>query len=289
MTLFQDRAMAASATLIANGGANGGGGGLIQLLGQAKGGMARVEVFGNGSLDISQHGGLVTIGSLEGDGQVFLGSNDLTIGASGLSTTFSGIIQESGSLTKTGNGTLTLSGANVYTAGTTVSAGTLVLTNTTGLGTGTGAVSVTAGTLGGSGTVSGAVTIGTGGGTGAFLAPAVGTNKQAILTIQSGLTFNSDSTYTYTFKAKKNKARTDKVIANGVTMNSGASFNLSGTAKGTLKQGLTFTVISNTASTPISGTFSNLADGAIISVNGNNFQADYEGGDGNNLTLTVVP
>jgi hypothetical protein len=79
------------------------------------------------------------------------------------------------------------------------------------------------------------------------------------------------------------------VIANGVTMNSGASFNLSGTAQGTLKQGLTFTVISNTASTPISGTFSNLADGAIISVNGNNFQANYEGGDGNNLTLTVVP
>ncbi len=72
-------------------------------------------------------------------------------------------------------------------------------------------------------------------------------------------------------------------------MNSGASFNLSGTAQGTLKQGLTFTVISNTASTPISGTFSNLADGAIISVNGNNFQANYEGGDGNNLTLTVVP
>ncbi len=79
------------------------------------------------------------------------------------------------------------------------------------------------------------------------------------------------------------------MIANGVTMNSGASFNLSGTAQGTLKQGLTFTVISNTASTPISGTFSNLADGAIISVNGNNFQANYEGGDGNNLTLTVVP
>jgi hypothetical protein len=52
---------------------------------------------------------------------------------------------------------------------------------------------------------------------------------------------------------------------------------------------LVLTAISNTASTPISGTFANLPDGAILTVNGNNFQASYEGGDGNDLTLTVVP
>lgn len=45
----------------------------------------------------------------------------------------------------------------------------------------------------------------------------------------------------------------------------------------------------NTAVTPSSGSFSNLPDGAIINVSGNNFQASYEGGDGNDLTLTVVP
>jgi hypothetical protein len=49
------------------------------------------------------------------------------------------------------------------------------------------------------------------------------------------------------------------------------------------------TVIKNTAATPIAGTFSNLPDGAIVNVNGNNLQADYQGGDGNDLTLTVVP
>ena len=48
-------------------------------------------------------------------------------------------------------------------------------------------------------------------------------------------------------------------------------------------------VISNTSATPIAGTFSNLPDGAIVNVNGNNLQASYEGGDGNDLTLTVVP
>ncbi|MGH8093109.1 MAG: hypothetical protein ACREIF_06520 [Chthoniobacterales bacterium] len=161
------------------------------------------------------------------------------------------------------------------------------MSNETGSGTGTGAVSVNAGTLGGSGTISGVVTIGTGGGAGAFLAPAHGTKTQATLTIQSSLTFNSDSAYTYTFKAKKKKAKTDKVVANGVTIN-GATVVLQGTTQGSLTRGTVYTLISNTAATPISGTFSNLADGAILTVNGNNFQASYEGGDGNDLTLTVV-
>ncbi|MDQ3413948.1 MAG: hypothetical protein M3480_03075 [Verrucomicrobiota bacterium] len=78
-------------------------------------------------------------------------------------------------------------------------------------------------------------------------------------------------------------------MANGVTINSGAMINLSGTIQGPLTQGTSLTLIKNTAATPISGTFSNLPDGGIVIVNGNNLQADYSGGDGNDLTLTVVP
>ena len=48
-------------------------------------------------------------------------------------------------------------------------------------------------------------------------------------------------------------------------------------------------IIDNTAAIPIAGTFTNLADGGIITSDVNNFQASYEGGDGNDLTLTVVP
>jgi hypothetical protein len=64
---------AGNATLIANGGLDGGGGGLIVFSsadgGVSTGGTARVEVFGNGTLDISQQSapGLTT-GSIEGDG-----------------------------------------------------------------------------------------------------------------------------------------------------------------------------------------------------------------------------
>ena len=68
-----------------------------------------------------------------------------------------------------------------------------------------------------------------------------------------------------------------------------ATINLSGTAQGQLTQGLVLTLIKNTAATPIAGTFANLPDGGIVTINGNNFQASYSGGDGNDLTLTVVP
>jgi len=285
------------ATLIANAGTNGGGGSFT-FYNQSKGGTARVELFGNGYLDISPRDqGTLTVGSLEGDGVVYLGRNTLSVGGNSVSTAFAGLLKPgdpsggpgTGSLIKTSSTTLTLSGANLYTAGTTVTGGTLVVTNTTGSATGTGAVFVNAGTLGGSGIISGAVTVGTGSGTGAFLAPAHRGNKQLTLTIQGSLTFNSDSTYTYTFKAKSSKSKIDKVVANGITIISGGSFNLSGTAQGTLTQGTVLPVISNTSATPISGTFSNLPDGAIVTVNGNNLQADYQGGDGNDLTLTVVP
>jgi autotransporter-associated beta strand protein len=179
----------------------------------------------------------VTIGSLAGDGLVFLGSKTLTIGSNNQSTAFSGIIQDSGSLTKLGTGRLTLSGANTYTGTTTVSGGVLIAGNTAGSATGTGTVNVNSGSLGGKGLIVGPTTIGTGSGGGAFLAPAIGTNKQATLTIQSALTFNSDATYTCTFKAKRNRARTDKVNVNGVTIQQRGQHRPKRTNSGSIETG----------------------------------------------------
>jgi autotransporter-associated beta strand protein len=286
---LMDSATAANAKITANGGVDGSNGGAIVFTKKSKGGAATITLNGNAVLDITMHNTPgVTIGSLAGAGSVLLGANTLTIGSNNQSTTFSGVIEGTGGVTKIGTGTLTLSGVNTYTGATTVGAGVLNLANKTGSATGAGAVNVTSGTLGGKGIIAGATTIGTGSGAGAFLAPALGSNKQAILTIQSAITFNSDATYTCTFKAKKNTAKTDKVLANGVTIN-GAILNLLGQTQGSLKRGLRLTLISNTSTNPISGTFSNLPDGGIVTINGNNFQASYEGGDGNDLTLTVVP
>lgn len=283
---FIDTSTAGSATVTVNGGARGGAGGAIVFEGRARGGNASISLLGNGEMDISNHltpG--VTIGSLNGQGVVFLGGRTLTIGSNNQGATFSGTIQDSGGLTKLGTGVLTLSGANIYSGATTVSAGTLLASNRSGSATGSGAVSVGGGTLGGRGTIAGAVSINGGG----FLAPAGGTPRQATLTIQSGLSFNSGSTYNCSFKAKRNKTRSDTVVANGVTISGGATLALSGQVQGTLQSGLWFTVISNSAATPISGSFSNLAEGGIVNVSGANLQASYHGGDGNDLTLTVVP
>ena len=67
----------------------------------------------------------VNVGSIEGSGAVFLGANNLTVGSSNLSTTFSaGVIQSGdlfgeggpGSLTKIGTGKLVLTNTNTYSA-----------------------------------------------------------------------------------------------------------------------------------------------------------------------------
>ena len=51
---------------------------------------------------------VVTIGSIEGSGNVFLGANRLTVGTNNINTSFSGVISGTGSLAKVGSGILTL-------------------------------------------------------------------------------------------------------------------------------------------------------------------------------------
>ena len=292
LTLFVDSATAGAATITCNAGP-GGNGASVQFKVDATGGTARIKLSGNGEFEISEHNppGLTT-GSIEGNGDVFLGANTLTVGANNLNTTFSGIIQDGGigggsggSLTKIGTGTLTLSGSNTYTGSTTITGGTLLVRNRRDSGTGTGAVNVNAGTLGGTGTIAGSVTAGTGSGSGAFLAPGVN-RSTATLTIQGALTFNGDSTYDLNLNTTRSTA--DKVVAHGVTIASNAQFSFIPAGNGTLPLGTTFTIIDNTASTAIAGVFSNLPNGSTFTAGGNTFQVNYQGGDGNNLTLTVV-
>jgi autotransporter-associated beta strand protein len=282
---------AANATIVATGGSNGGSGGLVQFLPNSLGETCRIELLGNSQLDMAADRDFdLTVGSLEGEGTVTLGGHALIIGSNNLSTIFSGLIQDGtgvGAIAKIGTGTLTLSGANTYTGGTTITGGILFVSNISGSGTGTGAVSVNAGTLGGSGIIAGAVTVGTNTGVQAFLAPSKGTKRPATLIIQGALTLNDDSTYIY--KLDTRRAASDEVIANGVVIDSGAKFSMRPSGNNALTTGQVFTVISNTAATPIAGTFHNLANGAIVTVNGSNLQASYTGGDGNDLTLTVIP
>jgi hypothetical protein len=147
-------------------------------------------------------------------------------------------------------------------------------------------VYVNGGMLGGSGKIGGVVTVGTGQGLGATLSVGLTRSKPGVLTIQSQLTLQSDATCAIVVGNSKMTA--DRIIAKGVTIASGAVLSLVDLDAIVLDPGTSLKVISNTATTPIAGTFSNLPDGATITAGNNTFQASYSGGDGNDLTLTVL-
>ncbi len=286
--LFGGASTAENSTLIANGGVNHSSS--ISLTQDSTGGQARVVLSTNtrvGLLNIYLHNAPgVSIGSIEGDGRVVLGAKNLSVGSNNVSTIFSGLMQGSGgSLTKTGTGKLTLTKANTYTGGTTVDGGTLHLKNKGGSATGSGAVQVSTGTLRGTGIIAGAVTVGNGSSSGAILVGGESGTAPGSLTINNPLTFNSLATYKTVLKRSTPKA--SKVTALGVTINSTAQFVFVDPGTGALSAGTIFTVINNSSASPISGRFSNLAQGLIFTSKGTSFKVSYTGGTGNDLTLTV--
>ena len=229
----------------------------------------------------------ITGGTIHGDISGGSGTNTCTIDPGLIHFfTYTGSISDFDSV-EIKSGVVSFFGASSYTGTTTVSGGILIAANSTGSATGSGPVQVTRGALGGNGSIAGDVTIGGGRGP-AVLTPAALPGNHPTLTIESSLTFQTGGSYLYTFEASRNNSRADEVIANGVTITGGATLNVLGIILGRLPVGTTFTVINNTAATPIAGTFVNLHDGSIVTIFGNHLQVSYEGGDGNDLTFTAV-
>jgi autotransporter-associated beta strand protein len=215
---------------------------------------------------------------------VSLSGNALTVNGTGntlISSIISGIPAGS-TLTKDGSGTLTLTGNNIYTRGTTVNGGTLLVNNTAGSGTGTGAVTVNnAGTtLGGTGTMTGAVTVNAG----ANIAPGNGGNNTAILNT-GALTLASTSNFRVDINGTTVSSGYDRlnVATGGVTI---TGSNLVVTVGTTLSVGQTFTILNKVAAGAITGTF---AQGStVVGSDGTVFSVSYTGGDGNDIVLTVT-
>jgi autotransporter-associated beta strand protein len=288
LTLFSDSASAGNAILIANGGAQGGEGGQIYFDLASDGGTARVQVFGNGSLDISAHDrpGL-TIGSVEGGGVVFLGGNNLTVGINGESTTYSGLMRDGGhpggfgsrdtggSLTKVGAGTLTMAGSNTYTGATTIAAGTLILN-----GSITSEVTVNGGMLGGAGTAR-AVTVNSGG----TLSPGTGTSP-GILSVLGNLKLSLGSTYLVDLNGTAVGTQYDQTNVTGTITLENATLSLR--IGGPLLAGNQFTILNNDGTDAVLGHFSGLAEGASFMAGNQTFTISYQGNDGNDVILTAI-
>ncbi|MBV8393871.1 MAG: autotransporter domain-containing protein [Alphaproteobacteria bacterium] len=217
-----------------------GTGATVQILGDVTGSSARY-IGNGGTLDVTGATTSFSIGSIEGSGTISLGDKNITVGANGNSTTFSGVISgTNGTLTKTGSGTLTLSGADTFTGGTTVSGGALMVTGSLASG-----VTVSSGgTLGGTGSVTGNV---------------VNSGTVAPGTIGSPLTINGNFTQNAggMYQVALNSSGATRLVVNG-TANLGGSVSVQ--AGSSYSTGTRYTILTaTTISGSFSGTTSNLA------------------------------
>ncbi|MDD4117393.1 MAG: autotransporter-associated beta strand repeat-containing protein [Kiritimatiellae bacterium] len=127
-----------------------------------------------------------TIGSLEGEGTVELGSARLVTGGNGSNTVWSGTINGTGGVDKRGAGIMDMAGTNPYSGATTVSNGTLVVSGSAAYS----AFAVRAGRLMGDGPIGAlaiAATVDPGNATG-----TVATLEAGAVTLQSGGMFVVD-------------------------------------------------------------------------------------------------
>jgi fibronectin-binding autotransporter adhesin len=233
--------------------------------------------------------------------------------------TISGVISgvAGDAFTKTGLGRATLTVSNTYAGTTNVNGGTLAIGATGSIGSSAGVnvaaganfdVSplvagypvpaggflsdngtvtgnvVNAGTVSGGGEITGNLTVNNGG----LLSPG---NSPGNLTVDGLTTFNAGATFSLELTGGAPGTEYDVLTAGtggGVTITGGQI---------TLSLGFTpafgqqFRVIDNLGIGPISGTFANLPNGGIISATFNavsyDFVANYSGGTGNDLVLTV--
>lgn len=159
---------------------------------------------------------------LQGDNSSGGANMTYTIGGAGASTTYQGLITNGTvgtvAIATTGTGTLALTDGNGYSGGTTIGGGTLLINNTRGSGTGSGAVTVNSGgTLSGTGIISGAVTVNIGG----MFSPG---NPLGTLTITNSLTLAGGST---TFMQVQHSPLSNDVVKIIGALAEGGTLNIS--------------------------------------------------------------
>ncbi|MFA6175068.1 MAG: autotransporter-associated beta strand repeat-containing protein [Phycisphaerae bacterium] len=184
-----------------------------------------VSVGGN-TADSSTFSGNLTLGDTAGKAVTLTAASGGTVNFSGNLLTSTSGSDDLDAITKSGAGTVNLSGTGSnYSGNTTVSEGMLLVNNSSGSATGTGAVTVSTGAaLGGSGIISGSVTVNSGG----ALSPG---NSPGLLTVGS-LVLDSGSNTLMQIDTITTRGTTYDAIDvnNAVTFGGTLSIDLTGAA-----------------------------------------------------------
>jgi hypothetical protein len=297
------------------GGFGGGGGGGGDGSVGGFGGGAGAEFAGGGGLGAGgdifvQQGGTLIIengtvgpGTAQGGtgaeggnghgygGGIFIEGNQTITFSPGGTETVSGVIADmtgsndpshetgAGSVKMIGPGTLVLSGNNTYSGTTDVESGTVLIDGFNGKS----AVTVgNGGTLGGTGTA-GVVTVESGG---TFAPGDPSTFTAASLTLNSGAAFDEQIGGPAPGTGGAGGYDQTVVESDGTISLGGATLNVSLVNNFTPSVGDSFTIINNETGSPVSGTFAGLAQDATFNVDGDLFQISYDGGSGQDVTLT---
>jgi autotransporter-associated beta strand protein len=213
------------------------------------------------------------------------GTSSLTLGGTDTYVYGSATPQNSGtisgaiSIAKTGTGTQTFGAANTYTGNTAVTGGTLLVTNTSGSGTGTGSVTVdgTSSLLGGTGTITGIITVGSAG-KGGTISAGAGTPTTVTTLTTGALTLASTSTFNAIIAGNKAYGT---LSAFGTTNVSNAAFTITVPAGTVLTSRETLTLITS----PVNGHFTD----SSFTAGGYNFAADYLANGDFGVDITAVP
>ncbi|MBI1325712.1 hypothetical protein GC170_21315 [bacterium] len=253
---------------------------------------------GSGSPDVVVNGTLNLAGnlSIQSEGSVSFGPSSSVTGVTGGSIVTSNdpvsfeshFVQPPSFPFATGTGSISFAddwavGPQVATLNTSVAAsvaGNLSIDGGIVLAMSAGVSVSSTGSLTGNGTFLGPVSVAGG------LEPGNGGSGagNGLLNLATGaLTLAGTTTVTMNGTSK---TAFDKVAAIGVNL-AGATLSLD-LSSATLNVGDSITLVDNVSASATSGTFADMAQGALFTANGHTMQISYSGGDGNDVVVTKV-
>lgn len=204
------------------------------------------------------------VASLFGNSNINLGSGSITVNGSTLDN-YSGVISGSGNFIRNGKGSTTFLAANSYTGKTFVLGGSLILN-----------ANQSSDFVVDGGTLSGSAAIGK-------LDAKSGSVSTSIL--QSGdVNLSGPSTLNINIRNTTPGSGFDQLTTIGTVTLGDATLNISGSF--TLSPGSELILVNNDGADPVSGTFKGISNNQTITIQGTNYLLKYDGGDGNDISLT---